>query len=239
MRVFINNRDYLTWPREMHLTLRQQGHEVIYIDNGSTYPPLLAWYEQCERAGVRVFRLPNLGKTALWQSGIAQQQTEPYVLTDPDLNIENIPTNWPEILLAGLIQYPNISKCGLSWEERTVPPENPAYLADSFDTRPNNTSIAWVTMPDNNEKFSNYPCDTSFAVYRPNTDFYIDGIRRRHPYTGLHMPWHITLAKDASKDDGKFRIPMNDEIYYYFTHVENSSYTLERIKPMLREYRGN
>lgn len=236
MRVFINNRNYFTWPVALAEELDGQGHEVIFIDNGSTYGPLVNWYKVCR---YQVYLLPNLGKTALWNSGIAQQQTKPFVLTDPDLDIDGIPHDWPEMLLGGLVKYPQISKCGFSWCEQSVPPENPAWTYDKmYEHNRQDKSIAWTPMPNGDPDFYNYPIDTSFAVYRPGVTFCIDGIRARRPYTGLHWPWHLTLnGETAAKDVITYAI--DEEVHYYFTHCENSSFTADRIKPMIEAYEKN
>lgn len=228
MKIFINNRNYVTWPKAMAEQLAGEGHHVIFIDNDSTYEPLLDFYNTKQ---FDVVQVPNLGKNAAWDAGIVTALTEPYVVTDPDFDLTNVPRDWPEVLLEGFRYYPEMAKIGLSFDESQVPQENPAYLADKFDQFPNNTSIAWAPLA---HGFCNYPCDTSFAVYRPHVPFSISGIRKGFPYTGVHLPWHITLGPAA--DTSKRYVLFNEEIYYYFTHCENSSCTLERIFPMMREY---
>ena len=37
----------LTYPKNMSEFLSDHGIEVILIDNNSTYPPLLEWYDKC------------------------------------------------------------------------------------------------------------------------------------------------------------------------------------------------
>lgn len=230
MKIFINNRNYLTWPSIMANQFADQNHEVIFIDNGSTYGPLLDWYSKCS---FEIIRLPNLGAQALWISGIANKQKEPFVLSDPDYDLNMIPNDWPEVLLEGLNKFQHVSKVGLSWDESRVPPENPAWIHDKMYQFPNDTSIAWAQGPELG--WHNYPCDTSFAIYRPGVPFIIDGLRKGRPYTGIHLPWHITL--DPTKNNSKLSIPFNDEIEYYFDHVENSSCTRSRIDNMLLEYK--
>jgi hypothetical protein len=82
--------------------------------------------------------------------------------------------------------------------------------------------------------FLNVRTDTTFAVYAPNTDYNISGIRSNTPYTAKHLPWHIVLKKDNNPNE--FQIEMNDEIYYYFMNATSSSTTKSRLSKMLKEY---
>ncbi len=229
MKIFINNRNWLTWPKQMALMFREDGHEVIFIDNASSYEPLLDWYESEK---FQVYKLPNLGKDAGFISGIVLVEKEPYVYSDPDYDLSMIPKDWPQVLLEGLNKF-NIIKAGLSWIESTVPEENPAYILDHFNIYPN--GYIKTCYPSIEGGWINYPCDTSFAIYRPKTPFSISGIRKDYPYSGIHMPWHIVL--DKPKNQSKMGILFNEEIEYYFDHVENSSFTAPRLAGMLKEYK--
>jgi hypothetical protein len=46
IRVIINNRDMLSWPKAMLEYLENVPNIIpVIIDNASTYPPLLEWYQ--------------------------------------------------------------------------------------------------------------------------------------------------------------------------------------------------
>ncbi len=96
------------------------------------------------------------------------------------------------------------------------------------------TKWTWGNKLPNN--WLGYPCDTSFAVQKPHTIGEIGGIRKGRPYTGMHMPWHITLEPSA-KPEAKW-VLMDDEIAYYFLTCENSSHTWGRMVKygMVEEY---
>jgi hypothetical protein len=230
MKIYINNRNYLTWPKGMAEKLSNDGHEIIFIDNGSTYEPLLDYYSTC---GYEVIRLENVGNIAAWVKGIVTDLKEPYVVTDPDYDLSDIPSDWAEVLLSGFEEFPHIDKFGFSWEEKTVPQENPAWLADQFNLHPEGLPMTWGNKLPNN--WLGYPNDTSFAVYRPGIPFQISGIRKGRPYTGIHLPWHLTL--DPSADPTKRYVLFDDEIEYYWDHVEHSSCSAPRLAPMLAEYK--
>jgi len=62
---------------------------VLWLDNASTYKPLLDFYESCP---YEVVRLPkNHGHTAPWTFLADVFATGPYVVTDPDLDLSEVP----------------------------------------------------------------------------------------------------------------------------------------------------
>lgn len=192
--------------------LANQGHEVIFIDNASTWEPLLDWYESCP---FEVRRQENIGPSAtinrLWRT-----EEEPYVMTDPDYDLSMVPSDWPEVLLEGLNRFPGLPKCGLSFDLSRVPQENYAYpYVERMCPKDNpecGLMLTWGGMHPAGD-FMNYAIDTSFAIYKPKTPFVIGGLMKVRPYTGLHLPFHV--VSDSSADPTKLSIIMNDEIAYY------------------------
>src|SRR5512139_2342413 len=127
MKIFICNRNLITWPKAMAELLANQGHEIIFADCGSTYGPLIDWYEtDCP---FKVHRLPNLGGNAIFDAGLIPDN-EFFVQTDPDYDLSKVPADWPEVLMEGFERYPQHYKMGLSWDDTIVPHENPAYKQD-------------------------------------------------------------------------------------------------------------
>jgi len=237
MHVYINNRDLLTWPRSMARVLRQQGHTPLIIDNASTYGPLLEWYKR-EEPGIGVIRLmDNLGHKALFELGCVDLR-EPFVLTDPDLDISMLPPDWPEVLQRGLDCFP--VKCGLSLDDSAVPTRNPAFRLDDFYVPPGSHPVWRYPLVTAGTKgldvtYYNYPVDTTFALYRAGTrEHRIEGTRAGRPYCVRHLPWHIVLDRDHLEPS--LQILMNEELYYYFTHAGASSTTAGRLSEMIAEY---
>lgn len=232
MKVYINNRNYLTWPKNMVEVLQIQGHDVEIIDNASTYQPLLDWYDSNV---VKVHRLDqNLGPSSPWLSGVIDYSNY-YVITDPDLDISDIPDDWDEFLIKGLNKY-GCGKCGFSLDETKIPPSNPAWIPDEFNLYPDGDHPArWGSHIKLGRGYINYPIDTTFALYHPNIqNHFIGGIRTDRPYTARHLPWHIVL--DETKDEKYYEIKMDEEIYNYFINCGNGTGTKSRIQEMLREY---
>lgn len=235
MKIFINNRDYVTWPSAMAEFLANQGHEVIFIDNASTWEPLLDWYESCS---FEVRRQENIGPRAT-QGKLMKTETEHYVMTDPDYDLSMVPDDWPEALLEGFARWPTLAKCGLSFDMSGVPQENYAYehvqnLCPK-DNPEQGLMVTWGTVHPNGD-FMNYPVDTSFAIYKPGVPFVIGGNMRTRPYTGLHLPFHCVL--EPSADPTKLSIIIDDEIAYYHKNATSlsSSSSGVNLAPIIEEY---
>lgn len=187
MRVFINNRNLLTWPRAMADLLYHQGHEVIWVDNDSSYPPLLRYYEETR---YEVRRLGyNGGAAGAWQA--LGEQREPFVVTDPDLDLSRVPADWPEVLASGLAL--NGVKCGLSIEDGDLPADSLFY---GFDQAVMEVQArVWSKpMTGQGEGFYDFPIGHTFALYNPAPAFAIGGIRTGRPYTARHLPWYVSEA---------------------------------------------
>lgn len=207
--VIINNRDLLSWPKAMVNKLRTMKgvKEIIIIDNGSSYRPLMKWYKETP---IRVEFLDNIGHTAPWKSGIIDElKTDLYVVTDPDLDIENLPEDTLLIMATHLQRLPQAEKIGLSLQTDDIPAESP--YANHVTEHANRIANA---IPRNDGLIS-YPVDTTFAIYdrRILKDYKICGLRMPHPYVARHIPWHVV------KPEGEF--------LYYLDHVEGKSSSYE------------
>ena len=187
--IYINNRNWLTPVQRMVAKLRQirEAHVVI-IDNNSTYQPLLDWYVSC---GVHVVKLGrNGGPQAPWTLEHLCMGEEFYVVTDPDLDIDNVPLDMLDYLKSGLREFPERIKAGLSLEASDLP-----------DTELGRQVKAWE------EKFWQHPMcgfrffdadvDTTFAMYRADFNALAarnprrPALRAVRPYTARHLPWYI------------------------------------------------
>jgi hypothetical protein len=204
--VIINNRDLLTWTKNMLdkiKTLDGVG-DIFIIDNASTYQPLLDWYETnpCE-----VIRVDNLGHTAPWLCGLVDKIGAPYVVTDSDLGINDLPINTLEFLLNALNQQPDLGKVGLKLDWESIKPESPYYNhLQTYDrTRWENSNVV-------NGVYTDVHIDTTFALYNRN-DYFVGGGSVIQPYVAKHYPWDFT-EEERSNDV---------EFSYYINNASNSS----------------
>ena len=229
MNIYINNRNLLTWPKKMAEIFATQGHNVTIVDNNSSWPPLLDWYNKCPH---KVARINNndFGCGSPWWSNIITDISEHYVTCDSDLGLEDVTSDWPDVCIEALEKY-NVPKIGLSLKDTDCPSQNPAYLMDQFDKFPKGNPDVWK-WADDKGRYCNYPVDSHFCVWnkneRPNNpNSHAGGIRTNKPYTARHLPWHIVMKKD--KKEKSFQIEMTDELcYYYLCSLHKNSHTAYR-----------
>ena len=90
--IIINNFNRLTTLIQLTDSLTSRGYTRIYIlDNASTYPPLLAYYQTCPFTVIRLKE--NLGFKALWKSEWKKGFAMIIILTDSDVvTIADCPT---------------------------------------------------------------------------------------------------------------------------------------------------
>ncbi len=181
----------ITYPKNMAEFLSDHNINVIMIDNNSTYQPLLDWYKKCP---YKVYRLKeNLGHKCLYRSKILDEYNDQYyILTDHDLDISHIPSDFVEVLMLGT-HSPNVIKSGLSLEIEDLP--NNEYAKKAYDWEVN----YWKRPLDKNGFYIS-EVDTTFAIYDrkkeypefPETDKFFQAVRSPRPYTARHLPWYNT-----------------------------------------------
>jgi len=209
IKAFIIMYNRLTIPKKLAENLADTGCEPILLDNSSTYPPLLEWYKSCPFK-VHTFN-KKYGERVFWDSKLFDEyDDEYYIVTDHDLDISSVPSDYAEKLINGL-NNKEITKCGLSLDIYDLPNTEYSEAIIGCETK------YW------NEKdyLGNYIAgvDTTFAMYdrKRQTDgwdsgdkFYY-GTRLPAPYTAKHMPWY--LKEDSLEHD--------EEERYYHTGCNN------------------
>lgn len=184
--VIINNRNLLTWPKAMvkHIKKLKNVGEIIIVDNGSTYEPLLSWYKTLP---YKIIYTTNLGSAAPWI--VNAIPSIPYVVTDPDLGIDNIPLDTLIVLEKKINKNPSLGKIGLGLDWQCVRPSSPYYkfLRTHEGKR-------WGKSRVIDGVYVDVTVDTTFALYnRP--DFFFGGGSVPSPYTARHIPWELSLAE--------------------------------------------
>ncbi len=182
--VYIVNRDRLKTTRMMVEQLqRVPGARPIIVDNASTYPPLLDWYET---SPVEILRTgKNLGPRAPWLIGHPLMKECEYVVTDSDLDLSAVPIDALDVLRAGLEQYPDRVKAGLSLETCDLPQyfESTA-IVQAWEAK------FWTQRLDDGWWAADV--DTTFALYRAGERWpgLRPALRADRPYTARHVPWY-------------------------------------------------
>ena len=205
--VIINNRNFLTWPKAMVERIKEYDGvgEIIIVDNDSTYPPLLEWYatNPC-----RIEKLDtNVGMGAPWVSGVVKQLNgAPYVLTDPDLGLEETPDDTLLYLLDKLNTL-QLDKVGLGLDWQIVEKKSPYYERLNLYEK-----SRWNNSPVKDDVYTEVQIDTTFALY--NVDYYfIGGGSTTFPYVARHYPWEFSIEEARN----------SEEFMYYMDNATSAS----------------
>jgi hypothetical protein len=204
--VVINNRNLLTWPREMVSRIEKYENlaGIILVDNQSSYPPLLEWYQTSPHPVIRLDG--NVGHEAPFSQRVLDAiPTEDFVVTDPDLGLLDTPNDTLTHLRQLLHQNPALGKVGLSLDWRTVPRQSPYYAHCHGYERE-----LW-DRPQIGLHLRSAPVDTTLAVYNKKIacHYFIGGARTEPPYTARHYPWEL--------------VGVTEEYRYYLDRASTSS----------------
>ena len=151
---------------------------VYILDNDSSYPPLLEYYQRM-RKDIQVIPLgANIGHTALWSMKLPQRLkvNGPFVYTDPDIvPIAECPPHVLDFFLEVLRAFPTKTKVGFGLRIDDLPEHY------KFKRK----VIAWESQfwgKKITPKLYDAAIDTTFALYRPNSGYDLSGIRSGFPY---------------------------------------------------------
>ena len=172
-------------------------NKIIFIDNDSTFPPLLDYYKNSPYQVLRLKR--NIGHTSPWSLSIIRTLIPYgyYIVTDPDVIPTNscLANNPIEKMLSIHKKYKGYQKVGLGLKIDDLPQHYP-LRQDVINWE----SQFWKTQLSNN--IYEAGVDTTFALYKPNTYTYMlhPSIRTGEPLTARHMPWYTNPSNSTAED---------------------------------------
>lgn len=219
--IIINFNQLATLQELVSFFLARKLKNIVIIDNNSSYPPLLDYYESIKGA-VKVESMPdNQGHMVFFENKRLQEKYGRgyYVITDPDiLPNPRLPFDFMEIMLKTMDKYHfRIQKVGFALEIDTIP--------DYFPLKEkvlNWEHQYWTTELEKDVFYADI--DTTFALYKPKypskfntklTKFY-DGIRLAGNFTCKHMGWYLN-PKDLSEE----------QRFYMRTSSESASWKID------------
>lgn len=211
--IIINNFNRLTTLQQLIRSLTQRNYRHIYIiDNNSTYPPLLEYYNACPYPVIRLSE--NVGFKALWKVKELRKRFcgDYYIYTDADVMLDdNCPTDVVDHLLELLKnRYPMAAKIGLSIRIDDLP--------DCYSHK--QQVIRWeqryyAHKAKNDDTLFRAPVDTTFALYRPRVGLSrsraVEAYRTAAPYQIRHLPWY-TDSNNLTKEE-----------QYYISHCRRAT----------------
>lgn len=201
--IFIQNFNQLTYLKKQVSWFLQAGYrKIVIIDNASSYPPLLRYYNELEPSGsvCIIRRTDKSGKLALWKEGILQRLniSEEFVYTSSDIvPDECCPGDVVAYLASQLRNHGQIFKIGLGLRIDDLP-ETYAFRREV---------LVWEgrfwRAPVARGMFM-APIDATFALYRAGSEFALTpALRTGWPYLARHEPWYADPAH-----------PSPEELYY-------------------------
>jgi len=207
-KVVINNRNRLTTTKNMVDKLLQLNpdEQIIIIDNGSTYPPLLEWYKTIN---VDVRFEKNEGHLALWATQLDKELGEFFVYTDSDIILpDDFPIEWKFIML-NLLYSSSYNKVALAIHIDDLP-EHYRYKNQVI----RNEARWWLEKFDY-EMFDylyKADTDTTFSMMRNFGDNCYKSLRISKPNMMCrHHGWYLDLDN------------LDEEEQYYLEHLENTT----------------
>jgi FkbM family methyltransferase len=194
----------VTYVKDMVDQLAKYTTDIIVVDNASTFPPLLSYYDRDFKYTL-LRQKTNKGHGVHTDEFVEKLTGDLYLLTDPDLKFNpNLPDNFIQTLVE-VSNYFGAYKTGF------------ALCIDAEDLR---TDIEFLTGQKTfwRERLD-YPLNRDLEIYRAGIDttFCLVNRKRRvssnpcndiriaKDFTCIHRPWH-TDYRDAF---------MPDEIEYY------------------------
>lgn len=212
--IIINNKNHLSYLTRLIASLERRGYKNLYIiDNASTYPPLLKYYEETP---YKVFQLnANVGFCALWDTDVFDLfKDQYYVYTDSDLElVAECPDDFMVVMHYLLNKY-SLGKVGFS----LLIDDLPEHYSNRTEVR------KWESMFRANkiERLAYQArVDTTFALYKPNTfgdAAMLAGFRTSYPYSARHLPWYENTNA------------LTEEQKYYYVNATTSTHWSSKIK---------
>jgi len=188
--------------------------EIVIIDYGSTFMPTIKYLKILEDKKIKVYwkeRL-RLARTLNHNDAIIQDyfKTHPrsnYVVTDPDISLDNVRGDVLEVY-AHLLENLPVDVVGPMLKIDDIPdcyPRKEELLSNSEHAWFHSIPTAIIKYKNRNIEFIPTPIDTTFAMSRAGSHWKrkMKGARVLPPYAARHLDWYL---------DPKNLTP--DQIYY-------------------------
>lgn len=219
--IYIINFNRLTVLKRLVECLENKGFQNIHIvDNESTYPPLLDYYQRTKHKVH--FLNKNYGHKAFWECGKFNDviNNEYYVVTDPDiLPVEGCPSDFIELFYKLLIKNPQFTKVGFSLKCDDIPDCNnqKQFIVDWESKFYNKRCEHKCRFKGIDLSVYDAEIDTTFALYRPAFEPKNFGIaiRTGYPYQCIHLPWYKDSNQELSEEDRYYANSVLDGVSNY------------------------
>ncbi|MDO1501082.1 glycosyltransferase [Winogradskyella maritima] len=201
---------------------------IIVIDNGSSYPPLIEYFQQLDHRVVLHRLNENMGHLCFWKNeAIFKTYSKGYyVVTDPDVvPVFECPNDFLNTFRKMLDKAYDRTKVGFSLKIDDIPVANPNR----------DKIIKWergLYSKKINEHAQKAPIDTTFALYRPGYKYRLKDFtkawRTNFPLQARHCGWYIDINNLTE-----------EQIYYQKTANESASWLTDKKGVLTNETHRN
>ena len=209
--VVINNFNRLTLTKRLADDLHNRGYTNVHIlDNNSTYPKLLEWYDSYDcKSKFTVERLKeNHGGLSIYNSGYINNwlyKKHWIAYTDCDIILNPLcPNNFVDVLIFFAQKY-QTTKAGLALQINDLPDNLYGNHYREWEHR------YWTKEAELEPNIYNAAVDTTFCVIKPGLPFDYMAIRLAGEYTAKHGPWYTDFNN------------MDEEETYYLSQCSSNS----------------
>ena len=199
--IFLVSFNRLSYLKTTIERLESMGKtNLIIIDNASTYPPLLQYYQQIPYKVIYMDQ--NYGHKVFWEQSIFDEYRKDfYILSDPDvIPAAHCPEDFVEKMFYTLKKYPNIRKVGFSLKIDDFP------VNGAFGPSVINWEKQFYEHKIKKDNVYVAALDTTFALYLPDQvvnekiSFYT-AMRTGYPYEAKHLPWYRIMGDITEEDE--------------------------------------
>lgn len=228
--IIIINFNQLEYLKKLIDFLVKNDYEnIVVIDNNSTYPPLLNYYEKINDLANVIKMKTNQGHRVFWKNKDLHQIYGKgyYVITDSDIEPnDNCPQDFLLHFKKILDKNKNVIKVGFSLKISDIPDSN------KHKSKILNWEKQFWDKKDRNDNYISQ-IDTTFALYRPmnqfSLNFFYKAIRTKSPYIAKHGGWYIDHENLTEEQD-----------FYMKTANESSSWKVDNkgevLEGMYKQY---
>lgn len=197
--------------------IERKHKNIVIIDNNSTYPPLLEYYETIKDR-ITIERMDkNMGHLVFWlnQELFDKYSAGYYIVTDSDIIPNNaLPDDYISQMINILDKNKNITKVGLALRIDDIP--------DYFGEK--QKVIDWEKQfwqKQVEENLYEAHTDTTFALYAPRYKYlyetFYSAIRIGGNFTSKHGGWYVDSNNQTE-----------EELFYYQSSNESNSWKLNK-----------
>lgn len=205
---------------------------IVISDNHSTYPPLLRYIDELEKEGALIYRNvsnnPFRNVFANIEDYKRKYNPKYFVVTDPDIALDKNPGDVLELYKHLLNKNKHVHSVGPMLRINDIP--NYYTLRDEVFKRhgsiwrlPTKT-IKWKSM---SVRYCRFPIDSTFGMYRGNSQFIFDkrrtkvpALRVHAPYTARHLDWYIN-PQNPSEDQKIYQRAASEVAHWSASFLNN------------------